>query len=84
MPEPGMILEKNLDKVKTGHYIVCYVPSINQVQEVTRIAQEKEDLYHEEVTEVILRHWKVSERISRPESRKEIDHTAFLVFIRKI
>lgn len=84
MPEPNIVLQKDLKAVKSGNYIVCYVPSISQIQEITKLIPEKSDLYLEEITEVILRHWKVWERVSRPEHRKEIDHTAFLVFIRKI
>ena len=85
MPEPVSILEKNLSCVKSGAYIVCYVPSISQIQNISNYIKTKEnEFYLEEITEVILRHWKVNDRISRPEHRKEIDHTAFLVFIRKI
>lgn len=84
MPEPNMILEKELNSVKSGAFIVCYVPSISQIQEITKLVGERVDLYLEEITEVILRHWRVWEKVSRPEHRKEIDHTAFLVFIRKI
>ncbi|MCA9495619.1 MAG: methyltransferase domain-containing protein [Nanoarchaeota archaeon] len=84
MPDPQEVLNSDLSGVKSGAYIVCYVPSISQIQEITKVAGEKEDLYFEEISEVILRHWRVWERVSRPEHRKEIDHTAFLVFIRKI
>lgn len=84
MPNPCEVLSKDLSKVKLGNYIVCYVPSISQVQEISNLAQNRDDLYLEEVSEIILRHWRVWERVSRPEFRKEIDHTAFLVFIRKV
>jgi len=85
MPEPISILQKDLSGVKTGSYIVCYVPSISQIQLISEFVSKHENqFYLEEVTEVILRHWKISGKISRPEHRKEIDHTAFLVFIRKI
>lgn len=84
MPEPDKVLEKNLDCVKNGGFIVCYVPSITQVQNVIRVQSSRDDLYYEEISEVILRHWRVNERIARPEHRKEIDHTAFLIFLRKI
>lgn len=84
MPDPNMILENDLDTVKSGSYIVCYVPSISQIQEITKLVAKREDLYLEEITEVILRHWRIWENVSRPEHRKDIDHTAFLVFIRKI
>lgn len=84
MPDPAPILNSTLNGVKSGKYIVCYLPSISQIQEATRVISTREDLYLEEITEVSLRHWKVWDRISRPEHKKEIDHTAFLVFIRKV
>jgi len=85
MPTPvESVLEKGYTGVKSGKYIVCYVPSITQVQEITNFVATQENLYLEEITETNLRHWKVWERIARPEFRKEIDHTAFLVFLRKI
>ncbi len=84
MPDCGPILQKDLSGVKLGRYIVCYLPSISQIQEITKICLENKNLYFEEITEVNLRHWRISERVSRPEHRKEVDHTAFLVFIRKV
>lgn len=84
MPTPCDVLEKDLSCVKSGQYIVCYVPSITQIQEITKLLATREELYLEEISEVILRHWRVWERVARPEHRKEVDHTAFLVFIRKI
>lgn len=84
MPNPISILEKNLSAIKSGSYIVCYLPSITQLQEVSSLIETKENLYQEEVAEVILRNWKIWGRVSRPEHRKETDHTAFLMFIRKL
>lgn len=84
MPEPVTILEKDLKAVKSGRYIVCYVPSISQIQEITKHLSQTPTLYLEEITEVQLRHWRIWEKVSRPEFRKDIDHTAFLVFLRKV
>jgi len=84
MPNCHLVLEKNLDLVKNGAFIVCYVPSITQILDITKVIATRDDLYLEEVSEVILRHWKVWDKVARPNHRKEIDHTAFLVFIRKV
>jgi len=85
MPQPITILEKNLDCLKSGSYIVCYLPSISQIEEISEFILKHENYFYlEEISEIILRHWKVKGKISRPEHRKEIDHTAFLIFIRKI
>jgi len=83
MPEPNTILKKDLSALKSGKYAICYVPSISQIQEITKLIAETPSLYLEEITEVQLRHWRVWEKISRPEFRKDSDHTAFLVFLRK-
>jgi len=84
MPEPVSILKKDLSGIKKGSFIVCYLPSISQIIDLYSYLVTNSNLYLEEVTEVILRHWKLNSRVSRPENRKEIDFTAFLVFIRKI
>ncbi len=84
MPEPWVITNKNLLGLKKGGYVVCYVPSVTQILEIVKYVFERDDFYLEEVSEVILRHWRVKERVARPEHRKETDHTAFLVFVRKL
>jgi tRNA (adenine57-N1/adenine58-N1)-methyltransferase len=84
MPEPTIVLEKNLDALKSGRYVICYLPNVSQMIEVTKLLAEKQNLYLEEVTEVQTRHWKVWERVSRPSFRSEQDFTAFLMFLRKI
>jgi tRNA (adenine57-N1/adenine58-N1)-methyltransferase len=84
MPEPQIVIEKKLTAVKSGAFIVAYLPSISQIINLLKTTKDKEDLYVEEISEVNVREWKVNDRIARPQFRKEIDHTAFLCFIRKI
>ncbi|NQZ84536.1 MAG: methyltransferase domain-containing protein [Nanoarchaeales archaeon] len=83
MPEPNMVLEKNLDALKSGRYVICYLPNVSQLLEVAKLIAEKQHLYIEEVTEVQTRHWRIWERVSRPEFRSDQDFTAFLMFLRK-
>lgn len=83
LPEPIKILNMNLTGIKNGSFIVCYLPSISQIIELSEFVSKRDDLYLEEISEIILRNWKINSRIARPENRKDIDHTAFLVFIRK-
>jgi tRNA (adenine57-N1/adenine58-N1)-methyltransferase catalytic subunit len=59
--------------------IVCYVPNVTQALEC---ANNMHDYIIEESCEVILRNWKFSGRIAKPE--KDLLHTAFLVFGRAI
>ena len=82
LPEPSKVLEKNLNGVKKGSFIVSYLPSISQIIELSEFISRKDNLYIEEISEIILRNWKVNSKIARPENKKMIDHTAFLVFIR--
>ncbi len=83
LPEPVRILEKNLSKsVNSGHYVVCYLPSMTQVSELVNYCKDTEQYLAEEVSEIIFRKWKVSGNIAHPEHQKETDHTAFLVFVR--
>jgi tRNA (adenine57-N1/adenine58-N1)-methyltransferase len=86
MPNPNKILETSLNSLKCGKYIVCYQPSISQIIEIVNFINEnkRNELYIEEISEINVRNWKVTNKIARPNFRKEIDHTAFLVFIRKV
>ena len=84
MPEPSIILNEDLSGIKNGSYIVCYLPSIIQIIELYKTITNNPNLYLEEVSEIILRKWKINNNVSRPEFNKETDHTAFLIFIRKI
>lgn len=84
MPNPHFVLEKKFSCLKKGHFIVCYVPSITQIIDIVTTIRDREDYYMEEVSEIIKREWKVWGQVARPLHRKENDHTAFLVFLRKI
>jgi tRNA A58 N-methylase Trm61 len=86
LPNPTKILEKNLNCLKKGQYIVIYQPSITQIKEIVDfiVKNKREDFFVEEISEISVRNWKITEKIARPEFKKEIDHTAFLIFIRKV
>ena len=85
MPDCQKVLEKDLSGIKSGGYIVCYIPSITQILDLNDVlANLREEILIEEVSEIIKRDWKVWGKVARPLHRKEIDHTAFLVFLRKI
>jgi tRNA (adenine57-N1/adenine58-N1)-methyltransferase catalytic subunit len=65
--------------LKSGGWLVCYVPNINQVQECVKLA---EGFVLEKVSEVLEREWIVESKRLRPENQM-LGHTAFLVFFRK-
>lgn len=78
--EPWKVLKSASKSLKLGGYLVCYLPTINQVIKLTD--KIKEPFMIVKTSEVIERKWVTDERI-RPESRL-IGHTGFLVFIRKV
>jgi tRNA (adenine57-N1/adenine58-N1)-methyltransferase catalytic subunit len=85
MPSSHLILEKNLNGVvKKGGFICLYLPSIFQIETLYKTIENNDNYFIEEISETILRKWKIKHKISHPENKKEIDHTAFLVFIRKV
>ena len=81
LPEPINVLEQ-LSTIKNGAFIVCYLPSIIQVDELMKYCAKGDTFFVEEVSETQIREWKVSAKSVRPQHHKECDFTAFLVFIR--
>lgn len=67
--------------LKSGGYLVVYVPSITQVSKFVESLDK--DFILEEVIELVKRDWYVEGLKVRPKSRM-IGHTGFLVFARKI
>lgn len=84
LPDHHKVVEKDILGLKKGHFIVCYVPSITQVLDITNVISNRKDLYLEEISETNVRNWKAWGQVARPHHRKETDFTAFLVFIRKL
>ncbi len=83
MPEPIQVLESLQEgTLENGSFIVCYLPSIIQVDELMKFCATGEKYFVCEVSETQIREWKVSERSVRPQHHKDCDFTAFLVFIR--
>ena len=83
LPEPVRVIEHVTPKIlKNGGFIVCYLPSIMQVDELMKYCATGEKFFIEEVSETTIREWKVSAQSVRPQHHKECDFTAFLVFIR--
>lgn len=83
MPEPVTVLENLQDgTLENGSFIVCYLPSIMQVDELMKFCALGERFFISEVSETQIREWKVSAQSVRPQHHKDCDFTAFLVFIR--
>jgi len=78
--EPWRVLKYASKSLKLGGFLVCYLPTINQVDKLIR--NIKEPFMIVKTCELIERKWETN-KILRPENRI-IGHTGFLVFIRKI
>lgn len=78
--EPWKVLKKAEKSLKRGGFLVCYLPTINQV--IKLVKQIKDPFMLIKTSELTERKWITDSRV-RPES-KLIGHTGFLVFIRKI
>lgn len=79
--EPWRVTENAFKALKSGSFLVAYLPTITQVIEFTKSLENK--FYLWKVSEVIERKWHVESLKVRPENQM-LGHTAFLVFARKI
>ncbi|MBI4152183.1 methyltransferase domain-containing protein [Candidatus Woesearchaeota archaeon] len=82
LPEPWLALEHGEKALKTGGWLVVYLPNLLQVKEFIE-ATKKTKIYVLETLELIERKWKIEDRIMRPEFEM-LGHTGFLTFARKL
>ena len=83
LPEPWKALDNAAKSLKTGGYLVAYLPQITQVLEFIKQLDAHKNFVYLKTFENIQRRWEIYSRVARPES-KMIGHTAFIVFARKI
>ncbi len=81
LPEPWRVIDHAKKSLRNGSFLVAYLPTISQVIELVKNAENKFIL--EKVVELIEREWYVEGLKVRPKSQM-IAHTAFLVFLRNI
>ncbi|HLC58599.1 MAG TPA: methyltransferase [Candidatus Nanoarchaeia archaeon] len=81
LPEPWQVLEHAHKKLKSGGFLVAYLPTIIQVSQLVQNLKDK--FYLWKVSETLEREWHVAELRVRPKNQM-LGHTAFLVFARKI
>lgn len=79
--EPWKALKHAERALKSGGFLVCYLPTITQVIETVK-ESEKHNLYLWKVSETIEREWHVEGLKVRPKNQM-LGHTAFLVFFRR-
>lgn len=80
LPEPWNAIENAFKALKKGYFLVCYLPTINQVIELLK---NNKTFIHVKTVEIIEREWQTDEGKVRPVS-SIISHTGFMVFLRKI
>lgn len=80
MPQPWDYLETVDRCLNNAGFLVTYLPTIHQVQQMV---EKTTNLRHIKTIELIEREWHVEGRRVRPKSQM-IAHTAFLTFFRKI
>jgi len=79
--EPWNVLKFVKKSLKSGKFLVCYLPTITQVMSLVESLDES--FYLDKVIEVLEREWIVDGRKVRPENQM-LGHTGFLVFVRKV
>jgi len=83
VPEPWQVLDHATNALKSGAWLVCYVPCINQIQNLVNAVEERTDFYVVKNVEMVERLWQVKGKSLRPKTHASI-HTGFLTFLRKI
>lgn len=80
LPEPQKALKNLKASLKRGGYLVCYLPTISQIE----VLLKKIDRFvHIKTVELLERNWQTDKDKVRPKSQM-IAHTAFLCFLRKV
>jgi len=80
LPEPWNVLGHAYKALKSGGFLVCYLPNVTQV---SKVISELDGFVQDGVIEVIEREWKVDGLVVRPRNIG-LMHTAFLVFLRRL
>jgi len=80
LPEPQKALKNIRKALKAGGYLVCYLPTISQIQVLLK---KTDGFVHVKTVEILERAWQTEIEKTRPKSQM-IAHTAFLCFLRKI
>lgn len=81
LPEPWNALSNCYDSLKSGSFLVCYLPTTIQVSDLINRFEDKFILM--KVSELLEREWYFEGKKARPKSQM-LGHTAFLVIARKV
>jgi len=81
LEKPHLVLKHAESALTSGGFLVIYVPTIPQIQNV--LDNLTENLQVTDFIEILERNWKYEKGIIRPENQM-LGHTGFLLFLRKI
>jgi tRNA (adenine57-N1/adenine58-N1)-methyltransferase len=82
LAEPWRVIPHAEKALKTGAFLVTYLPNLTQVQQFIDNARRSQ-LQIIETIELLERKWKIEDKILRPEFEM-LGHTGFLTFCRKM
>jgi len=82
LPEPWQVTKLAEKALKTGGYLVVYLPNLTQITSFIQSTKESR-ITILEIVELLERTWKIEDKIMRPEFEM-LGHTGFLVFCRKL
>jgi len=83
LPEPWRAVESAKKALKTGGFLVSYLPTVLQVVNFVKNIRKNKDFSYVKTCELLEREWKIIEKIARPKNQM-IAHTGFLTFVRKV
>ncbi len=82
LPEPWQVVEHAQKSLKTGAYLVVYLPNLNQMKMFIDSVQRTK-IKVIDILELMERKWKIEDKIMRPEFQM-LGHTGFMCFCRKL
>ncbi len=82
LPEPWLALDALVEPLVPGGLLLCYLPTITQVERLQRELEAHHAYWYLETLEILLRRWRVCSPSVRPEHQM-VGHTGFLVLAQR-
>ena len=82
LPEPWKVVPHAGDALLPGGIIICFVPTVLQFHELTKVLSDDGRFELIDTVEVLVRSWTASDRSVRPDQRM-VSHTGFITTARR-